>query len=205
MATMAVTPTTNANLKPQTQDWGLQLITKDIADGKKDYSVKAIQGDKEIQKAETEGSLLMKQTFGFDFPANDEGQRDVIPDAEERNDVFIAGLKASRIGPRIRRALEEWDEKDENGMPILKFQQVEGVFDFREELQKEARRKNLTPEEKALKNLRNIPVFAHMTDDQLRVFLGNAAVMAGANATEEENTASDSEAEADANAETATA
>lgn len=195
MATSATaTANVNPNLKPQTANWGVQLVTTTKKDGTTEPSLKAIQGDALINKAREDGSLQFEQTFGYDFPVNDAGQKEIIPDDEGRNDVFIAGLKASRIGPRIRRELEEYEIVD--GVLHSKFEQREGVWDFRELIREAAERKNLTPMEKALKNLRNIPVFANMSDEQLMGFLDKAALeAAGANS---ENQLEAENAEADA-------
>lgn len=188
-----VTTPISMNVKPQMQNWGVVLVTKEVKqDGKEktEYSLKAIQGDKEIEDARKKGTLQFEQSVAFDFPANDEGFKEIIPDDEERMDTAIAGLKASRIGPRVRRALEDY-ETDSDGQLIVKFQPLEGNWDIRDLIKEAAKRKNLTPKEKAYKNLRDIPVFAHMTDAQLDAILASAPGLAG-------NTGSDSDDEAEA-------
>lgn len=176
-ATAAATANVNPNLKPQTADWGVIIVSSKKDDGTVEHSLKAIQGDKEIQKAREAGILQFVQTFGFDFPANDAGFKELVPDDEERNDIAVAGYKNTRINPRIRRDLEAY-KMGEDGSIEATFEQVEGVYDYRDKAREEAKRKNLTPEEKAFKNMRAIPVFANMSDEQLRMFLGTAAATA---------------------------
>lgn len=192
---MATNPTatavaTNPNLKPQTADWGVILEANKNEDGTVEHSLKAIQGDKAIQEAREKGTLQFVQTFGYDFPANDEGFKILITDDEERNDIAVAGYKNTRINPRIRRELEAYKRNDDGSIEST-FEQVEGVYDFRDKASEEAKRKNLTPEEKAFKNMRSIPVFAGFTDDQLRMFIASAPAMAA----QHQNSSEESEAE----------
>jgi hypothetical protein len=75
-------------------------------------------------------------------------------------------MKSSLLGPRIRRLLEA-SKLDENGNIVPLFQFVDGVYDTLDLIREDAKRKNLTPEEKIIKNLSAIPGFENLPRETL--------------------------------------
>jgi hypothetical protein len=167
---MATTNTTvDMALKPQTLDYAVIEVHKEVKneDGttSKDISFVAITGVKEIAKAKEAGKLKFEQTVSWDDAGNDEGMKQVIKNEKDRAAVFNAGVKSSRINPRVKRVLEE---QDENGN--LTFEPIQGAFDIRELINEPAQRRTLTDMEKGVAALQLI--FPDKTQAELMNILG---------------------------------
>lgn len=171
MGTNAVTPdatgtVAKADTMPGTMDWAVVVETStDKKTGKEKQSLASFVYTKEseIQPHKEDGTLVGLQTITFPIPQTFKGIQDVLPDEEQATTCFFNGMKSSLIGPRFRRKLEE-SKLDENGQIVPTFQFVEGAYDVTDLMREDAKRKNLSPQEKIIKNLRGIPGFENLPE-----------------------------------------
>jgi hypothetical protein len=171
MATTATITATEAtpDLQPTTMDWTVVVkTTTDKETGKQEQYFSSAQDMKEadIQKHKDNGTFVGTQTFGTAIPLTDAGYQQLLPDLEQRMTCAWNGMKSSLLGPRIRRLLEA-SKLDENGNIVPLFQFVDGVYDTLDLIREDAKRKNLTPEEKIIKNLSAIPGFENLPRETL--------------------------------------
>lgn len=158
-----------ADTQPGTMDWAVVVKTStDKKSGKEEEYLSSFvyTKDSEIQSYKDDGTLVGIQTITYPVPQTFKGIQDVLPDEEQACTCFFNGMKSSLIGPRFRRKLEEF-KRGENGEIVPTFQFVEGMYDVTDLMREDARRKNLSPQEKIIKNLRGIPGFEALPEAML--------------------------------------
>jgi hypothetical protein len=165
-----VTDSTATSVKtdtqPGTMDWAVVVETStNKKTGKEEQSLRSFVFTKETEIAEykEDGTLVGVQTITFPIPQTFKGIAEVLPDEEQACVCFFNGMKSSLIGPRFRRKLEE-SKLDDNGQIVALFGFVDGSYDVTELMREDAKRKNLSPQEKIIKNLRGIPGFENLPD-----------------------------------------
>lgn len=183
---MATTPTTTEMaIKPQVLDYAVietHKATKN-EDGTETPYVEytAITGKEAIAKAEEAGRVKFKQSVSWDDAVTDEGIAMVIKNEKDRVAVFNAGLKSSRINPRVKRLLEKVVKDEATGVEELDFEPVAGYYDIRSLLNLPAERRTMTDTEKAVAAL--MPLFPNKTEKELlqllEVFRASGAAIPG--------------------------
>lgn len=170
---LAVTDAGNTSAKadtqPGTMDWAVVVKTStDKKTGKEENYLSSFVYTKEseLDEYKKDGTLVGLQTITYPIPQTFKGIQDVLPDEEQATTCFFNGMKSSLIGPRFRRMLEEF-KRGENGEIVPGFQFVEGMYDVLDLLRQDAKRKNLSPQEKIIKNLRGIPGFEALPEAML--------------------------------------
>jgi len=173
MATNAVvTDAGNTNVKQDTingtMDWAVVVKTTTDKDGKEEQFLSSFvyTKDSDLQKYKDNETLVGTQTISFPIPQTYKGIAEVFPDEEQACTCVFNGMKSSLIGPRFRRKLEEFKLGD-NGEIVPTFGFVDGSYDVLELMREDAKRKNLSPQEKIIKNLRGIPGFENLPEATL--------------------------------------
>jgi hypothetical protein len=169
MATNPTVTETTPDLQPTTMDWTVVVkTTVDKDTGKTEQYFSSAQDMKEtdIQKHKDNGTFVGTQTFGTAIPLTDAGYQQLLPDQEQRMTCAWNGMKSSLLGPRIRRLLEA-SKLDESGNIVPLFQFVDGIYDTLDLIREDAKRRNLSPEEKIIKNLSGIPGFENLSREAL--------------------------------------
>lgn len=167
--TDAGTTSAKADTQPGTMDWAVVVKTStDKKTGKEESYLSSFVYTKEteLDDYKTDGTLVGTQTITFPIPQTFKGIADVLPDEEQACTCFFNGMKSSLIGPRFRRKLEEF-KRGENGEIVPNFQFVEGMYEVLDLMREAAQRKNLSPQEKIIRNLRGIPGFEGLPEATL--------------------------------------
>lgn len=189
---MATNPTTTEMaIKPQVLDYAVienHKTTKN-EDGteKTEVEYTAITGKELIAKAEAAGKLKFKQSITWDDAVTDAGIAMVLKNEKDRVAVFNAGLKSSRINPRVKRLLEKVVKDEATGEEELDFEPVAGYYDIRALLNQPAERRTMTDTERAVAAL--MPLFPNKTEKELlqllEVFRASGASIPGYEASAE--------------------
>jgi hypothetical protein len=171
-------PTTTSvktDTQPGTMDWAVVVETStNKKTGKEEQNLRSFVYTKETEIApyKEDETLVGVQTITFPIPQTFKGIQDVLPDEEQACTCFYNGMKSSLIGPRFRRKLEE-SKLDDNGILQPLFGFVDGAYDVTELMREDAKRKNLSPQEKIIKNLRGIPGFENLPEAVLLTMYDN--------------------------------
>lgn len=195
--------TTNVNtdmaIKPQVLDYAVIEThkTSKNEDGTEKVEVEytAITGKEAIAKAEEAGKVKFKQSVTWDDAVTDAGIAQVIKNEKDRVAVFNAGLKSSRINPRVKRLLEKTVKDETTNEEELVFEPVAGYYDIRSLLNLPAERRTMTDTEKAVAAL--MPLFPNKTEKELlqllEVFRASGATIPGYEASSEDEGAEQGE------------
>jgi hypothetical protein len=169
MATNPTVTEATPDIQPVNMDWTVVVKRTKNDDGTVDEYLSASQDMKEseIQKHKEAGTWKGTQTFAAEQPLTDKGFAELLPEQEQRNACTWAGLRSSLLGPRIRRMLEQSRRNEET-------KEIECLYEFtaeaaptRELIREDAKRRNLSPEEKIIKNLSAIPGFENLPREVL--------------------------------------
>jgi hypothetical protein len=140
------------DVKPTAVTYGAFTVTEEVTD-KKDGSVstrttvKATMQEKQLEKAKTENTFLMEQTFSYDVPGTLKGIIEMEIPEEEKVNLFRQAITA-KAGRVITSLMQELDEQ---GNPS--FQPIEGSMDIRSYVAEVGNRRGLSDSEKALKTI----------------------------------------------------
>lgn len=159
MSTSAVisSPNTAASLPIKNENVDFAVVVTLDGEGKiVPKSVRHTSSEKDIAALESpeykgKEQIAFKQTVIKPSVGTDEGFAELIPDAEERLNIINKGLSA-KFNQKIRTTLIEQDDAGN-----LVFQPVEGTFDATSLVQEATLRTNLSPTDKAIKMLANLP------------------------------------------------
>ena len=181
MATATTTPNaTTSNsapsdlpIKTENVVYGRFVKAKTSESGKTEYTAKTLRAPskEDVEAMEKDGyKLQVSQTVTTYRAGNPDGFLQIISDPDEATNIFNRGLAQKESNKMV--AL--FNESKEDGTP--EFQFSEDAYDSRDEMNKVTSRRNLSPQDKAIKTLRATGLPEHVIKGMIEsMFAGLSA------------------------------